>query len=243
MSGVSAQDVEEMLQEVASAERGLPGVLYADAGVFRREVERLLASEWMPIGRADEIPSPGDFLTVELLGEPLVIIRGDDGAIRCFSNICRHRGALIADGTGNARRLVCPYHAWSYDRTSGELLAAPRMKHRIAPGQCDLPEISTEVWLGFIYVNIDGSAPPLSPRLAALEARLAPYETAKMRHVFTGTKTWQANWKAVVENFLEAYHLSVVHPATLHPITPTALAKKFEGGAQFTGYCSNYRKD
>lgn len=243
MNGVCAGDVDAMLQATGSAERGLPGILYADDGVFRREVETLLSAEWMPVARADEIPDAGDYLTVELLGEPLVLIRGDDGAVRCFSNICRHRGALVARDAGNTRRLVCPYHAWSYDRTTGALISAPRMKHRVAPSQCDLPRIATETWLGFVYVNLDGAAPPLAPRLTALEARLAPYRTAEMRHVFTGAKVWAANWKAVVENFLEAYHLSVVHSETLHPITPTALARKFEGGAQFTGYCSNYRED
>ncbi|MEM6679223.1 MAG: aromatic ring-hydroxylating dioxygenase subunit alpha [Pseudomonadota bacterium] len=243
MSRLPARDVDGMLREMGDAERGLPGVLYANDAVFRCEAETLLATEWMPIGRADEIPDPGDYLTAELLGEPLVIVRGDDGVVRCFSNICRHRGALIASGSGNAKRLVCPYHAWSYDRTSGALVSAPRMKDRIAPSQCDLPAVATEVWQGFIYVNLDGTAAPLAPRLSALSARLAPYRTSEMRQVFTGEKVWAANWKAVVENFLEAYHLSVVHPSTLHPITPTALARKFDGGAQFTGYCSNYRED
>lgn len=223
-----------------SVEHGLPGALYADADYFARETALLLSSEWLAVARADELGAAGDYLTVELLGEPILIVRGDDGEIRAFSNLCRHRGAPVASGAGNAKRFVCPYHAWSYDRSSGALISAPRMADRIDKARCGLPRIATEIWAGFIYVNIDGAAPPLQPRLAALEERLARYDTGSMRHVFTGEKLWAANWKAVVENFLEAYHLSVVHGATLHPITPTALAKKFDGAAAFTGYCSNY---
>ena len=242
-AGLSGRGLADLLGSADGGDHSLPPVLYSDAHVFRREVDRVLSAEWMPVARCDEMPNPGDFLTLELLGDPLVVMRGDDGRIRCFSNVCRHRGALVASGCGNAKRLVCPYHAWSYDRTSGALVSAPRMKDRVDAADCGLPHVATEIWQGFVYVNLDGSAPPLAPRLAALEARIAPYRTAEMRHVFTGSKVWAANWKAVVENFLEAYHLSVVHNKTLHPITPTALARKFDGALQFTGYYSNYPVD
>lgn len=241
MSRLSEGDIAELLAQ-SDGGQSLPPILYADPGVFQHEVDALLAREWLPIARADEVGEAGDFLTVEVLGEPIVLVRGDDGQLRAFSNVCRHRGAPVASGQGNLRRFVCPYHAWSYDRTTGALLSAPRMRDRAHSPACDLPQIATETWLGFVYVNLNAAAPPLAPRLKELEDRIQRYSTAQMRHVFTGEKVWAANWKSVTENFLEAYHLSVVHSATLHPITPTALARKFGGGAQFTGYCSNYPK-
>jgi phenylpropionate dioxygenase-like ring-hydroxylating dioxygenase large terminal subunit len=236
--------MKAQLREVAAlsdaAARSLPGRFYTDPDFFRHEVETILKREWFCLGRADEIPQAGDYLTANLFEEPLLVTRGDDGAVHVLSNVCRHRGMLLAEGRGNTRLFACPYHAWSYDR-AGILVSAPRMKEKgVGAGSCRLPEFRAEIWNGFIYVNLDDEAAPLAPRLGGLDALLARYGTAEMRFVGAFEEVWHTNWKCLVENFMEAYHLSVVHPETIHPYSPTSLSRKSMADDAFTSYSGNY---
>lgn len=220
--------------------RCLPGRFYTDADFYAYEVEHFLKTQWHCVGRVDELPEAGDFFTTHLFNEPLLIVKGDDGQLRALSNVCRHRGMPLAQGRGHTRRFVCSYHAWSYQR-DGRLANAPRMQDKgVVPDSCRLPEFKIELWHGFIYVNLSDEAAPLAPQLGKLAALLAPYQTQAMRHVHTQEEIWHTNWKCLVENFMEAYHLSVVHPQTLHPYTPTSLSRKAEQDAAFTSYCANY---
>lgn len=218
----------------------LPGRFYTDPDYFRYEVDTFLSKEWHCVGRADEISRPGDYFVTRLFDEPLLVVRGDDGEVRVLSNLCRHRGMPLAEGAGSTRRFVCSYHAWSYGR-SGELVNAPRMKDKgVNEKTCSLPSFRSEVWNGFIYANLDPDAQPLVPRLGQLENLLGNYQPEKMRIVRTFEEDWHTNWKCLVENFMEAYHLSVVHPETLHPYTPTGLSRKSMSDDAFTSYCANY---
>ena len=220
--------------------RCLPGRLYTDPDYYRYEVETFLSHEWHCLGRADEVPRLGDYFTTRLLDEPLLVVRGDDGDVRVLSNLCRHRGMPLAEGAGSTRRFVCSYHAWSYDR-SGQLVSAPRMRDKGVTGEtCRLPAFRSEVWNGFVYANLDDKAEPLAPRLTRLEQLLTNYRTADMRMVRSFEEEWRTNWKCLVENFMEGYHLSVVHPETLHPYTPTGLSRKATSDDAFTSYCANY---
>ncbi len=247
MQMVRKQRVAEMvgmLHQVAalpeSQAQCLPGWFYTDPEFFDFEVKTFLSKEWHCLGRADEIPSAGDYFTAQLFDEPLLVVRGDDEQIRVLSNLCRHRGMPIAEGSGSTRKFVCSYHAWSYAR-DGELLNAPRMRDKgVKKGSCALPEFRCEQWNGFIYVNLDDDAEPLALRLEQLEVLLGNYQTDRMRHVATFEEDWHTNWKCLVENFMEAYHLSVVHPETLHPYTPTGLSRKALSDDTFTAYCANY---
>ncbi len=232
------------LHEIAalpeSEARCLPGEFYTCPDFFRFEVENFLKKEWHCLGRVDEVPNPGDYFTTQLFEESLLVIRGDDGMIRVLSNVCRHRGMPLAEGKGSARRLVCSYHAWSYER-DGRLANAPRMQDKgVGAHNCSLPSFRTELWNGFIYVNLDDDAAPLAGRLGKLEALLANYQTERMRLVHSQEEIWNTNWKCLVENFMEAYHLSVVHPQTLHPYTPTGMSRKALSDEAFTSYCANY---
>jgi phenylpropionate dioxygenase-like ring-hydroxylating dioxygenase large terminal subunit len=232
------------LHEIAalpeSEARCLPGKFYSCPEFFKFEVDTFLKKEWHCIGRVDELPNAGDFFTTQLFEEPLLVVRGDDGEIRTLSNLCRHRGMPLAEGRGTTRRFVCSYHAWSYAR-DGQLSNAPRMQDKgVSAKNCSLPVFRTEVWNGFIYVNLDDAAEPLAPRLQPLEKLLGNYGTAEMRIVHTQEEIWNTNWKCLVENFMEAYHLSVVHPGTLHPYTPTGLSRKALSDDSFTSYCANY---
>ncbi len=237
--------LRDTLQELAAlpADRpmGMPGAYYTSQAQFEHEARTVLRRGWHCLGRQDEIPEPGDFFTIQLLNEPILVVRGDDGTIRALANVCRHRGMPLAEGTGNTKRFICSYHAWMYGR-DGALLRAPRMENAGFDAKaCRLPEHNTCLWNGFIYVNLDPTAAAFA--YPELDAMLAPYETADFHLVHTAEEDWRTNWKCLVENFMEGYHLSVVHPQTLHGYTPTGLARKLVGGDGFTSYAANYPGD
>jgi phenylpropionate dioxygenase-like ring-hydroxylating dioxygenase large terminal subunit len=219
------------------APRGLPGSFYTDPDFFTWEAETILRTNWHCLGRADEIPNVGDFYTLHLLNEPLLIVRDATG-INVLSNTCRHRGMPVAQGQGSAKRFVCSYHAWAYG-TDGALLSAPRMKNAGFDSKtCALPRFASFQRNGFIYANLADNVP--EPDLLALDALLAPYQPETYRHIHTASEVWNTNWKCLVENFMEGYHLSVVHPQTLHDYTPTGLSRKGPSGPDFTAYFANY---
>lgn len=215
----------------------LPPSFYTDPEWLAYENKNLLEQQWHCIGRADEIRDKGDFFTTELLGEPLLVVRDELGAIKVLANVCRHRNMPVADGSGNSKRFICPYHAWSY-KLNGSLIAAPMMHN--SSHACGLPEHRSEIWQGFIYTNLDHSAEALAPQLEELDTLLENYHCDELRHVFVTEEIWPANWKCLVENFMEGYHLSRVHPRTLGDRTPTKLCEKLPNGAGFTGYRANY---
>ena len=179
----------------------LPGSAYTDVELFEYECHSALQSGWHCLGRCDEVPEPGDYFTTDLLGEPLLIVRGDDGVIRVLSNLCRHRAMPLAEGKGSAEKFVCSYHAWSYAR-DGALRSAARMKNTALDTKaCRLPEFRTEEWRGFLYVSLD-DAPDLAPSLEGLEPVVGPYHTAEFSVAHTAEEVWECNWKCLVENFM-----------------------------------------
>ena len=219
---------------------GLHGAYYTSPELFELEKATLLRDGWHCLGRADEVAEPGDYFAARLLDEPLIVMRGDDGVIRVFANVCRHRGMLLAEGRGNVKRLICSYHAWSYGRDGGLLRAAHMDNAGFDRTNCRLAEFPCEIWQGFIYVSLAENPAPLAPQLQPLAEVLAPYETASFRIVHTAEEDWQCNWKCLVENFMEGYHLSVVHPKTLRGYTPTELCSKGTSAPAFTSYNANY---
>jgi len=219
---------------------GLPGEFYADAEFFEHERKTVLRNGWHCVGRSDELTEAGDFLTLDLLDEPLIIVRNDDG-VQALSNVCKHRGMPLAAGTGNAKRFVCPYHAWTYG-IDGALLRAPRMQNAGFDAKtCRLGQFACQEQFGFIYVNLSDTPEALD--LAGLQDTIAPYQPEDYHIAHSATEIWNTNWKCLVENFMEGYHLSVVHPQTLHGYTPTGLSKKGPSGAWFTSYFANYPND
>ncbi|KAG1702712.1 Carnitine monooxygenase oxygenase subunit [Nymphon striatum] len=197
---------------------------------------------WHCVGRVDEVSENGDFFTLQLLNEPLIIVR-DQSGIKALSNVCRHRGMRLAEGAGNTKRFVCRYHAWMYS-TDGMLQRAARMKNEgFDPKNCKLGEFHCEERFGFIYVCLSEAAPDIDKELEGLGTLINSYEPENYRIVHSATEIWQTNWKCLVENFMEGYHLSVVHPETLHGYTPTGLSKKSASGEGFTSYEANYPQD
>lgn len=198
--------------------------LYVDPGTFARETARIFHREWLCIGRAEEVARPGDYVSIDVAGEPLVMVRDLAGALRVHSRVCRHRAMPVVEGAGNARAFVCPYHHWSYG-LDGRLAGAPEMDH--TPGfdraACRLPGPRVELWNGFVYVNFDADAPPLAPRLAGLAAFLAPWKLDDMVVVRSYEFELGWNWKVMCENFIEAYHHLGAHRLSLEPFLPTRL--------------------
>jgi phenylpropionate dioxygenase-like ring-hydroxylating dioxygenase large terminal subunit len=224
--------------------RSMPGAFYTDPRVLALEREQLFMREWICVGRREEVAEPGDYMAVRICDEPVIVFHGRDGVIRALSNVCRHRGTVMASGRGNKQRIVCPYHHWSYD-DAGRLLAAPRMAKRadFDPGSCRLPEFACTIWQGFVFVSLASDPPALAPRLAALEDMIRPYhlEQAVLRYV--ADEVWQTNWKCMLENFMEGYHLSALHHQTLHKVNPTKLCRHFPPGEAYFGYHAGFSPD
>ncbi|MEM6667262.1 MAG: SRPBCC family protein [Pseudomonadota bacterium] len=189
---------------------------YTDATLHHHELERIFATAWICLGRVDAIAEPGQYLTGEIGEQPVAVIRQKDGSIRAFSNVCLHRMMVLLTGEGTCKRLVCPYHAWTYD-LDGQLIGAPEMKNR--PGfdarEMRLPDVRCEVWHGWIYVTLDNAAQSVADSLAPLESVVARYRMADYVEVVRQTHVWDTNWKLLTENFMEGYHLPVAHRQTV----------------------------
>ncbi|HET6157057.1 MAG TPA: aromatic ring-hydroxylating dioxygenase subunit alpha [Dongiaceae bacterium] len=221
--------------------RSMPRAFYTDPQVLALEKEHLFLREWVCVGRSDEVSQPGDFFAVQICDEPIVIVHGKDGKVRAFSNVCRHRGTLVASGRGNRKHLVCPYHNWTYD-TFGRLVGAPGVDERedFDRGNCRLPEFACTLWQGFVFVSLDSNPPALEPRLAGLETLIAPYHMEQMALHYLADEVWDINWKCLVENFMEGYHLTPLHRETLHPVNPTKLCRHFAPGDAYFGYNAGF---
>jgi len=239
------RDLGEALQRVSGLPYeqawGMPGSFYTDARLLDLEQEQLFGREWVCVGREEELAQPGDFLTWQVGKEPILVVRGLDRALRCLSNVCRHRGTVLAGGRGNAKAFVCPYHAWSYD-TTGRLISAPLLGKRgdFARQDCRLPEFACATWQGFVFVCLAAEAPPFAERLAGLDSLVGRYHLEQMHLRHLVEESWPINWKCFVENFMEGYHLTPLHRETLHPVNPTRLCRHYPPGEGYFGYFAGF---
>lgn len=217
-SMISAQDAKaafaRTLAPLAEAST-LPPMCYTSREFYDLEVERIFLKEWLNVGRVDEIPNPGDYYTLTLLGEPVVVCRDQDGDVQCMSTVCRHRAAEVVEGKGNRKRFQCPYHLWTYS-LKGELVGAPLMDEArgFDKRKVCLPKLRVEVWEGFIFVNFDLTAAPLGPKLAPVSAALANYRLSELRSRILEERECPFNWKFMLDNFMEFYHVMGLHKGT-----------------------------
>ncbi|HVM24288.1 MAG TPA: SRPBCC family protein [Candidatus Limnocylindrales bacterium] len=193
----------------------LPARYYLDAEVLEREKERIFGRTWQLVARADELQRVGDFVPVSVLDEPIVITHAQDGELRAFYNVCRHRAGQVALTKGNRKSLQCRYHGWTYG-LDGCLRAAPEMDATENFDKADfgLIPVRVERWGPFVFVNLDPSAPPLADVLGAIPAEVARagYDVDSMRLVERRDYVIECNWKVYVDNYLEGYHLPIAHP-------------------------------
>ena len=201
--------------------RTLPGRFYHDPAIWQLEQERLFARLWVCVGRNDQFPAAGHYRTVRVGDESVLVVRGEDQALRAFLNVCRHRGAqLCAAERGQARTLQCRYHAWTYG-LDGRLLRAPGLQDsaEFNRGAFGLVPVSLDTWEGLVWVTLAENPPPLTdqllPQLAARlgdAGRLTAYRIATLAVAGSIEYEVRANWKVVVENFMECYHCAPMHP-------------------------------
>ena len=237
----TTESFRRVLREITALEheRGfaLPGAFYTDPDWLQVERDELFLSGWFCVGRVDEVSRPGDYFCFDQVGEPVLVVHGHDGVIRALANVCRHRGTVVAGGSGNCKKFLCPYHHWAYD-TSGRLLNAPHMEsHRdFDIDDYRLKPLGCETWLGFIFVNLDADAPGPGAGLEALEKVIGNYHLEQMKLHYQADETWDTNWKCLLENFMEGYHLTPLHRETLHKVNPSRLCKHLAPGPRHFGY-------
>lgn len=204
--------LDDSVRDVAEAST-LPAELYTSPDVLEFEREALFAREWLCVGRAERIPEPGDWFTVTLCDEPIVVVRDKEGQVRALSAVCQHRAMQVCDGAGNSSTFKCPYHHWNY-ALDGRLLGAPAMERTEGFQKSDwgLPQLAVELWNGFVFVNFDRDASPLAPTLSRYEKYVANYDLENA--VCPGTFTLEGmpwNWKIMFENFNDGYHANRLH--------------------------------
>ncbi len=221
MTDRSEKDYQRLLQHSVAHGLALPAECYHDPEFFELEIDRLLRPGWHPVLRWDSLPEPGDYATTELFGEPLVMVRGEDRRLRVFSNVCRHRAHTVAQGKGNAKSLVCPYHRWNYG-LDGALLGAPLMDEtpEFDRSRCRLLEVPTESWQGFVLVSLAAEPEAFAKNLGGLDKRLEAFNLEKM--VTIGVLDFDSpwNWKVMVDNFMESYHHLGIHTDSLQRTNP-----------------------
>ena len=209
----------ELHQNVAAPfERAhaMPKSVYTSPEFLVLEQHHVFAKDWICAGRAETLPNPGDYLTLTLAEEPLIVLRDRDGSIKAMSNVCRHRMSTLLEGRGHTRAIVCPYHAWTYN-LDGSLRGAPAMT--LNEGFCKdtiaLPGIRCEVWQGWIMVTLNQGAPAPEHALQGVRDLIPNLDMSTYTETYRETFRWATNWKVLAENFMESYHLPVCHAGTI----------------------------
>ena len=202
-------------------ERTLPAHAYTDAAVLAEERERIFFRSWQFACHASELANPGSFVTLSIFDQDVIVLRDATGEMRAFYNVCQHRGHRLLDGSGQCRHIVCPYHAWTYT-LDGRLKGARGLSAKHGPTRHDihLTPVRVDVLLDFVFVNLDDNAAPLGdlmPGLASqirsacpdIQSYLPADDSAGIGHSYE----CDANWKGLVDNYLECYHCDSAHPS------------------------------
>jgi choline monooxygenase len=212
MLGMLEQPAIQINPDISRA-WSVPAPFYTDPDVFAQEKEQVFARTWQVVGHHSQLTKPGDFFTTELLGEPLLLVRGAQGELRGFYNVCRHRAGPPAEGCGSRKLFRCGYHGWTYG-LDGALISAPEFEGQ--PGfdanEFALAPVRAEEWFNLVFVNFDSSAEPLIKSLGQLPAQAERFGFMGMRLFERRTYDMKCNWKTYVDNYLEGYHLPSVHP-------------------------------
>lgn len=204
-------DIRKAPLESASA---LHPDFYADPKWFEFERREVFAKSWQLLGPASFAPSPGDHFIADIAGVSALVARGEDGSLRAFRNICRHRGAPLVSCAGKgAKRFNCPYHGWSY-RLDGSLRAAPEMQgaNDFKLSDYGLEPLRLEEWMGLVFASLSAETPPLAEFVGAIPERIAPIDLSRMTFHRRELAPVASNWKTYADNYLEGYHVPSVHP-------------------------------
>lgn len=191
----------------------IPARLYIDPVYLELERERIFAHTWQLVGRMEQVAESGQFFTAEIGNDSIVVLREGE-TLRGFYNVCLHRAGPVAHGCGKRQTLQCKYHGWTYT-LDGTLLRAPEMEgvERFTPSDMHLRTVAVSTWGPLVFVNLDGKAPPLADMLDDIPRRVAAFGCESMRYVMRKEYELACNWKVYVDNYLEGYHIPVVHPS------------------------------
>lgn len=201
---------EERLTRAAT----VPSSWYTDPETLALEKQKVFGRSWQLVGRAEQVARPGDYFTASIADEPIIVARGEDEKLRAFSNVCRHRAGPVAAGSGTRRVFQCGYHGWSY-ALDGRLLGTPEFEgvECFSKEATCLPEFRVEMWGALIFVNLDPGSEPRGETLEGLSSLMSNCDLSTMK--FAARKDWyvDCNWKVYVDNYLEGYHIPIVHPS------------------------------
>jgi choline monooxygenase len=190
---------------------------YLDPDVLPLEDDRIFSRTWQFAGHVAQIAEPGSYLTANAGSQPVLVLRDDEGGLRAFRNVCRHRGSRLLSGSGECTKAIrCRYHGWTY-RMDGELIGVPegRQISGLDKSSLGLFPARVEVLCGLVFVNLDIHATPLAEQVAGLPERLARYGLERLRPVAETPTSQPANWKIVVDNYIEGYHVPIAHPGLM----------------------------
>jgi choline monooxygenase len=204
----------DLFDEVPTRSFSLPARAYTQAGYFDLEKEAIFYQSWQYVCHEEALRSPGDYYAFKIQDRPVVALRDRDGQLRAFYNVCRHRGHELLNGSGSTKTIVCPYHAWCYDLTGGLINARHADKvENFDVADFSLMPVQIETFCSMIFVNLDPDAVALADQAGNLGQEILGYapDLAELTHARRLTYTIKANWKSVVDNFLECYHCSVAH--------------------------------
>ena len=230
----------------AAAPRALAARYYTDPAVLQRELNTIFQRTWQYAGHVTDLPEAGTYATARAGDQPVLVLRGADGELRAFRNVCRHRGSELLTGRGTCKKAIrCRYHGWTYDASDGRLLGVPEHRNflELDKSKLGLTPARVEVLAGLVFVNLDPEAPSLAEVTEGLAPRLERYGVPELRR-FSSSKggsgetaagvpqphTQPANWKIVAENYLEGYHVPIAHPSLMRLLDYKRYSVETHGG-------------
>jgi Rieske 2Fe-2S family protein len=196
----------------------LEPALYLDPEVAEREQRLIFERTWQLAGHVGQLPRPGSYITAQAGSQPVLVVRDEDGELRAYRNVCRHRGSVLLTGSGQCKAAIrCRYHGWTY-RLDGELIGVPEARafgERLDKSALGLMPARVEEMCGLVFVNLDPHAAPLAQLVGDLPQRLAPYGIPELESFSPYRGEQPANWKVIVDNYLEGYHVPIAHPGLM----------------------------
>jgi len=217
----------------------MPGRYYADPGVLAAEQERIFARQWISIGRVALFAQPGDYRLVEIAGESLIVLRDQQGTLRAFFNVCRHRGTRLCEAPNGrlSETIQCPYHAWTYG-LDGRLIGAPHMNEVLGFDKKDYPLHGAALaeWEGFVFLCLAREPQPFSEAFAPVQQRFHRFNLPALVTVRRIEYDVRANWKLVMQNYSECLHCPTIHPELTTKLPYTSGANDLVEGPFLGGY-------
>ena len=213
----TSRDIQEIragYHEKASRSLSLRAAAYTDSQWYAADQQEIIARTWQWVCHVEKVREPGSYVTIDIAGKPIAVVRDSAGELRAFYNVCKHRAHELLAGEGRANRIMCPYHAWTY-KLDGQLIRAPHTEtlEDFDPKQICLDQVQVEEFCGFVFVNLDASAASLASQSGDLETEIRHWAPDIDELTFGHRLTYdiKSNWKNVVDNFLECYHCPTAH--------------------------------